>query len=701
MPAFETSLLNRSLALGRLSCALAMAGIAIAQETPQSTSPLTTAAQVLSLNSAEAGRQHRVRLRGVVTFFEKRTELFFVQDETAGIYVYPKNWLQPAKAGDMVEVTGTTGAGSFSPFLNQAEINILASGRLPAPKIVAMEQLAAGQEDCQWVQVEGVLRKVSEDWGHLVLELAAGRSRLKARVAEVEPGRENLAVDSRVRIQGTVGASFDTRRRVGGFHLMVPSLRQVTVLKAGSPDAYSASFRTARSLKMYSPGQGLDHRVRLSGVVTLHWPKRFLFIRDETGSTRIQTEEGPTVEHGETVDVAGFIDLETQAPTLTDAVFRSIKKGDPPRPVTIAPSHALSGEFDNELVRIEATLTATESGPSGVSTLALRADQAVFHARTANPFDGKEASRLAVGSRVLVTGICARERSESGSSGGLSLLLRSPQDLMVIEQPPGQKSHGLAWMQWGLALALLSGLGWVGLLRKRVASQTEFLRKKEASLEKGQSENDLRKALEERERIGRDLHDGIIQSIYAVGLNLEDCKRLVSEKPSEVESRLARVLTDLNGVIRDVRNFISGLETGALRGQEFKTAVKSIVLMLGEAHAPRFALQIDSLAAESLTSPQATQLLHIAREAVSNSVRHAQAERTILSLQPHNGKIRFEVRDNGVGFNTDAVLAGGRGLRNMAARARELGAAFSVVSQIGQGTRIVLDIPAKTPHESA
>ena len=122
----------------------------------------------------------------------------------------------------------------------------------------------------------------------------------------------------------------------------------------------------------------------------------------------------------------------------------------------------------------------------------------------------------------------------------------------------------------------------------------------------------------------------------------------------------------------------------------------------GEPHTNRSSTTesgIDSAAALSLSSQQATQLLHIAREAVSNSVRHAQAERTVLSLQPHAGHIRFEVRDNGIGFDAGAVRAEGRGLRNMAARAGEMGAAFSVVSQASEGTRIVLDIPTKNSHE--
>ncbi|MEW6160066.1 MAG: PAS domain-containing sensor histidine kinase [Verrucomicrobiota bacterium] len=214
------------------------------------------------------------------------------------------------------------------------------------------------------------------------------------------------------------------------------------------------------------------------------------------------------------------------------------------------------------------------------------------------------------------------------------------------------------------------------------------------------SEQQLRELLLMRERIGRDLHDGIIQSIYAVGLNLEDCRRVVRETSPAVEQRLAGVLRDLNVVIRDVRNFILGLKPEILKGQELQDALKSVIQALGEKNADRFVLHVDAKSAEQLDSREANQLLHIAREAISNSLRHSKAEHTVVSLQLRDGCLRFEVQDDGIGFSTRAVGEQGFGLRNMAARARELGANFQVISQIGEGTRILLEIPRQKSHET-
>ncbi|MBM3841453.1 MAG: sensor histidine kinase [Verrucomicrobia bacterium] len=660
---------------------------------------LTQAVQVLKLSPSEASRDYPVRLRAVVTFFEQRTELCFVHDETGGVYVYLKNWARPARAGDVVEVTGTTSAGTFSSSVKQGDLNVIRPGQLPEPKFIAIEQLSAGRDDCRWIQVEGVVRRAVENWGHLLLDLVAGPSRLKVRILEREPGQENLLIDAKVRISGVVSSSHDRLKRLDGFHLMVPGMAQVKTLEPAPADPFSRAQRTSRSLKMKLPGEELDHRVRVRGTVTMHWPGKVLFIQDDTGGVQVRTEQNAPLAPGEVVDVAGYAVLAEGASTVADGIFRSVSQGEPLRPAVATAGEILSGAFDHRLVRLDARVIASADDSPEIQTFSLRAGKESLRAILPKTQGAVPGSRILPNTHVQISGVCARDAGMP-ALGSFVIWLRSPEDWVLLEQPSGSPSRLLNWRFWLPGMAVLWAFGWVLWLRAGVTRKAEALRLREASLAERQGERELRKALEERERIARDLHDCIIQSIYAVGLNLENCKRLVTEKPAQVEGQLAKVRADLNSVIRDVRNFILGLESEALKGQEFKTALKSIVLTLGEPHALRFGLQIDPLAAEELTSHQATQLLHIAREAVSNSVRHARAERTVLSLQPGEGQIRFEVRDNGMGFDPAAVGPDQRGLRNMATRARELGAAFSVVSQAGQGTRIVLDIPVKNPHES-
>lgn len=216
---------------------------------------------------------------------------------------------------------------------------------------------------------------------------------------------------------------------------------------------------------------------------------------------------------------------------------------------------------------------------------------------------------------------------------------------------------------------------------------------KEAEEALRKSEQRLRQSLEERVQLGRDLHDGLIQSIYAIGLGLGECRRLIQESPVEAEARLGKAINDLNSVIRDVRDFIVGLEPEALKGQELKGALQSLVTTMSETHAAQFSFDIDSRAADRLTSRQATQLLQIAREAMSNSLRHARATSTSVALSMRNGCVQLEVQDDGAGFDMAARRDSGHGLRNIAARARELGASSEVVSAPGNGTRVLVTLP--------
>ena len=249
---------------------------------------------------------------------------------------------------------------------------------------------------------------------------------------------------------------------------------------------------------------------------------------------------------------------------------------------------------------------------------------------------------------------------------------------------------------------VLAGGGLAGALWyiRKQRRRTEGVVQLQATLqaEMRQSEQQLRRSMEERERIGRDLHDDIIQSIYAVGLNLEDCRRVIRETPQQAEARLVSAISVLNTTIRSVRGFLAGLEPKVLNGREFKTALKSLALTSGEGPT-QFQIDVDPTAANRLSSVQATQLLHIAKEAMSNSLRHSKASLATVSLHPISTGFRLEVRDNGSGFNSESIEVGGHGLRNMTARAREIGADLQIISAPGNGCRIVVNIPQRNLNE--
>ena len=202
--------------------------------------------------------------------------------------------------------------------------------------------------------------------------------------------------------------------------------------------------------------------------------------------------------------------------------------------------------------------------------------------------------------------------------------------------------------------------------------------------------------VEERERIGRDLHDGIIQSIYAVGLSLEDVPDLMGDEPDEARARVERAIDSLDQSIRDIRNFIFGLRPELL---EQAGLVGGLAALADE-------FRVNSMVDVELTTDEARetdlppeltgQLLSIAREALSNIARHSKATRGSVHVETGDGAVKLVISDNGVGFDPTAPRgAGHQGLVNMRARASSVGGRLDVQSVPGAGTRIIVDVPRR------
>jgi two-component system sensor histidine kinase DevS len=202
--------------------------------------------------------------------------------------------------------------------------------------------------------------------------------------------------------------------------------------------------------------------------------------------------------------------------------------------------------------------------------------------------------------------------------------------------------------------------------------------------------------LEERQRIGMDLHDGVIQSIYAVGLNLEECSEEVFNQPQDVRVRLEKAINDLNQVIKDIRNYIFDLHPRALESTNLTDALSALLRELRVNSLVEANLVVDGGRDLSsiLTEDQVTNLFHIAQEALTNVQKHARASTVEARLTTRNGVLRLAIADNGVGFAPGRASGPGhRGLRNMAERAQSLGGRFSLKSAPGKGTSVVVEVP--------
>lgn len=200
-------------------------------------------------------------------------------------------------------------------------------------------------------------------------------------------------------------------------------------------------------------------------------------------------------------------------------------------------------------------------------------------------------------------------------------------------------------------------------------------------------------ALEERERISEDLHDGIIQLIYATGLGLRECVKLIERDPRKLPPKLEAAIENLDTVIRDVRNYIVGLQPQALHEVGLSRSLDDLARALALNTLLRVELEVEPGLDGALTEEQCGNLFQICREALTNVVKHAGASRVVLTLGRANGVLRLCVEDDGRGFDPANRPTGGQGLRNMEERARRLGGSVNIIRASGSGTRIVVEFP--------
>ena len=200
--------------------------------------------------------------------------------------------------------------------------------------------------------------------------------------------------------------------------------------------------------------------------------------------------------------------------------------------------------------------------------------------------------------------------------------------------------------------------------------------------------------LEERDRIGMDLHDGIIQSIYGVGLSLESALHSFEEDPEDAKSRIQHSIEGLNQAIRDLRAYIldlrprqmgsEGLMSGLNRLiTEFRANTLAAVQLTGTEHDLK-----------DLPQPHSMVLFHICQQALANIAKHAKAKQVDISLWSTDERLLMEIHDNGKGFEMETMnMMIGHGLANMQTRARSVGGDVDISSVVGEGTTVLAWVP--------
>ena len=211
------------------------------------------------------------------------------------------------------------------------------------------------------------------------------------------------------------------------------------------------------------------------------------------------------------------------------------------------------------------------------------------------------------------------------------------------------------------------------------------------AIEYGRAQADLRRLglMDERERIAKELHDGIIQSLFAVGMGLQGTA-LMAGSP-ETSARIEGAVGELDRVIRDLRNYIFGLRPGILADRHLDQALRELGDDMQKRSPAQVEVEIDAELAATISS-RSHQIVQLTREALSNVARHAQAKHAAVRLVRAGANAVLTIEDDGVGFDGRSDSSG-NGLRNMRERATAMGGTLRIATKAGKGTRLRFTIP--------
>jgi two-component system, NarL family, sensor kinase len=206
------------------------------------------------------------------------------------------------------------------------------------------------------------------------------------------------------------------------------------------------------------------------------------------------------------------------------------------------------------------------------------------------------------------------------------------------------------------------------------------------------SEQRLSALLHDRSRIGRELHDSVLEALYAIRQTLEQAPELHQKLPQAWPHAHNQAGEQLDTLIQDIRRMILSVESDPVDSFRIVSEFKDLAQAIEEVSEVRIRLGIDPAAEEILTGEEARELVMITREAVSNCVRHARATRIVIVLRHLGSRVQLRIRDNGSGFDGELRPAKGLGFARMEERVRKIGGRLNIQSKVGRGTCITAHV---------
>lgn len=709
-----------------------LAGSAAAEEA------LTRIADIRSLPRERATEALPVRVRGVVTW-RGNFDNFTVQDDSAGIWVDlvgarrrglwrgGSSVLRRLREGMEVEIAGRSDPGGYAPLVLPETLHILGPKALPPARPMEPARFFSGADDCQRIEVRGVVQGVYPAASGVTLVMNANPGRFIAQVAGPVVENPESLVDAEVLLRGVAATHFNTRGELTVSRVLASVPGDLRVERP--PPAPDAVPRVTldRLLPFRADPVG-PHRVRVEGTVTYALPGGFFYLQEGDSAVRVETSSPVELKPGDRVEAAGFVEISRLIGTLSDATVRQMGTGTLPEPVAISPGEilalnktavetaqvAIPHDYDGHLIRCRARLLAVQSESEDGGPRALTLEQAgeagqgtlVFRALLHHGRAG-DLESLRPGSDLEVTGLVQLDyapndlipRISRTVPASLDLILRHAEDVVVLREPPWWTARHLAAVLAAVLLALGGALAWNLQLKRQVRRKTvqlagEMRARRDAAVE-------FQATLRERTRLAANLHDTLLQTMSGLGFQIEACEAEAADprEKNKAPGHLEVARRMLNHALDELRNSVWALRSLPLNGMALPEALDAVVQRLGAGRETRIEVRSER---DLSRVPDfiAGNILLVVQEALHNALRHGDPRSVEIGIRllEDPARISLTIRDDGSGFTPGSqagVVQGHFGLQGMRERLERLDGTLRVQSAPGQGTTIHAEAPLR------
>ena len=652
---------------------------------------IATIAQLRAVSFDEASRGLPLTLEATVVYHDPQSPVvgLYVADGTGVDYVSSEgtnlSHLRSlgVKVGDRIRIRGVTRGGGYVPDICQEQIEVIAPGKLPVPKVIGMEDLFSPRFSPEWVEVPAIVEGAEMDGDVVVLNVEVYGLNLKALLPRSKYSLEKFkkVIQRHVRLQGVASTLFNVDRQMTGRYFHVPSFDQiipVDPVAVESPPLCPIN----ELLRCNADSKKI---VLIEGVVTQNEGTDF-FLRDATGSLRVHSPNTVRYSPGDLIRAEGFATVVNFRPEFRARNLVKAGSTVPPPPKKLSYEQEKRPTYQCELIEMDAELVSVRQD---LNRWVLQCISEKHYFEAYSPPNSPQPEGIAPGAQIRLKGICELMNSHPlaryWNIDGFRLLLPKKDGLVILKPASWwTNEHLKALLAAATSLILLTGV-WILQQRRSVNRQVQIISEQLKALAEK----------EERERIARELHDTLEQELASLAMLLGSIPEKISKMPDVARTSVQLAQKILRHCQEESRSSISDLRNIELKERGLAGALKHLFANpKTEGGGPELTVQVTGRE-YPLPGITGNHLVRIAQESVANALKHARAKKIRVDLEYNLPTVTLTITDDGCGFDVNQSPAVGHfGLMGIQERANKIQGQLTLHSAPQAGTRITVVLTA-------